>query len=92
MRKVKCPHCDHVARIESVRQVTSLVRDHTCYCQNFECGCTFLVRSEIAYVIRPPATPNPRVNLPSSARFLAKPPATPPIPANDGDLEELAEA
>lgn len=91
MRRAICPHCHTTARIEKTREVTALVRDHYVDCKNFDCGFTFVVRSEIIYGIRPSMKPDPAVNLPSSARYLAKPPAIPPTPANDEGAPAAAE-
>ena len=70
MRRAICPHCHTTARIEKTREVTALVRDHYVDCKNFDCGFTFVVRSEIIYGIRPSMKPDPAVNLPSSARYF----------------------
>jgi len=92
MRRAICPHCDQAATIYVTKTITNLVKDHYCACNNFDCRHTFVARSEIIYTICPPMKANPKVHLPQSARFQAKPPATPPTPANDSDQVALAEA
>lgn len=87
-----CPHCESEATRYATRLQTKLVRDSYYACENVECRHTFLARTEIVATICPALEPAADVKLPMSARFRAKPPATLPTPANDGEVEEVAEA
>lgn len=87
-----CPHCSSEAKRYATKPQTNLVRDSYYACENVECRHTFLARTEIISTISPAMNPRAGVVLPMSARFRAKPPETPPTPANDGDVADLAEA
>lgn len=59
--KTKCPHCGYQATIRSSKQLSKLVKEATCQCQNVVCGHTFIVAVEIVRTISPAAFPDPLV-------------------------------
>lgn len=87
-----CPHCGTEAVRYATKPQTKLVRDSYYACENVECRGTFMARTEIVSMICPSMNPAKDIVLPVSTRFRAKAPEAPPTPANDGGLEEVAEA
>ena len=62
--RLRCPHCDSVARCRSSRLLTPTHRDSYYQCINLFCGHTWKAVESYEYGIVPSAIPNPRVNLP----------------------------
>ena len=61
MRGVTCPHCMGLAIIRTSKQLSRLVRETTCQCQNIACGHTFVAHVEVVRTISPAAFPDPLV-------------------------------
>lgn len=59
--QIVCPHCKQLARIRNSRQLSDVVREAYCQCQNVACGHTFKLISEIVETISPSAVPDPDV-------------------------------
>ena len=62
MRGVTCPHCLNFALIRTSKQLSRLVRETNCQCQNIACGHTFVAHVEVVRTISPAAFPNPDVS------------------------------
>ena len=62
-----CPHCKASSEIRTGRMVSATMRESIYQCTNVECGCTFVVVSEINRLLNPGGTPNPKVNIPLSS-------------------------
>jgi|GEM_PF-4573993 len=58
---VMCPHCHGVALIRNSRQLSELLREVFCQCQDLRCGYTFKAMLEAVQGISPSATPDPEV-------------------------------
>lgn len=61
-----CPMCDAQAEIRTSYHVSRTLFETFYQCTNVECGCCFVVNSEIVRLLNPGATPNPKVNIPLS--------------------------
>lgn len=64
--KNPCPHCESSLIIRSSEQDSPLVKRIWLQCRNLACGFTAQGFLSIECEISPPATPNPKVNLPRS--------------------------
>lgn len=65
--RTACPMCDASSEIRTSQAITKTMRESTYQCTNVECGCTFVVVSEINRLLNPGGTPNPKVNIPLSS-------------------------
>lgn len=82
MSSVTCPHCKSRALIRTSRQLTALVKEVYCQCQNLMCGHTFVAHVEAVRTISPSATPDPQVALQISNRVTeTSTKQTPALPA-----------
>lgn len=59
--KTKCPHCGAQAVIRSSKQLSKLIKEATCVCDNVVCGHTFIVSVEVVRTLSPAAFPDPLV-------------------------------
>lgn len=66
--RMRCPHCNALAKTRSSEAVTTLVRELRFQCTNVDgdnfCGATFVASLEINRMIVQSASPNPRIKLP----------------------------
>lgn len=85
--RVRCPHCESLAKVRTTREVTALYRELRFQCMNVDgedpCGHTFVASLVIEKTIVASARPNPRINLPIAAPRTRRLPSGTPAPAND---------
>lgn len=62
--RVKCPHCNSMARIRTSKTVTPLHREIYFQCSNVHCGHSFVAACDIIRTISPSLIPNPSIHLP----------------------------
>ncbi|WP_333839181.1 ogr/Delta-like zinc finger family protein [Novosphingobium sp.] len=62
--RLRCPHCNSVARCRTSRLIMPTHRDIYYRCINLFCGHTWKAVESYEYGIVPSAIPNPRVTLP----------------------------
>lgn len=88
--RLRCPHCDGLAKLRTSRDITPLYRELRFQCSNVEdlddqgaCGHTFVASLVIERTIVPSARPNPRIKLPIAAPRVRRFDSGAPAPAND---------
>lgn len=59
--RVRCPHCGEWSIIKSSKQMSTMVKEIKCACNNFYCGHTFIATIEIVRTISPSGCPDPSV-------------------------------
>lgn len=57
----------HAAYARDSQRIDRLAQSARYACSNLECGHTFLLRTEILYVLSPSATPDESIKLPTKA-------------------------
>lgn len=63
-RRIRCPVCNSSSRIRSSQQVTPLVKEYFCQCDNVDCGLTWKAQMSVIYALSPSAMFNPEVDIP----------------------------
>ncbi len=90
-RRQRCPICNGPARIRHSQQVTPLIKDLYCQCDNVDCGLTWKAQMEIIYVLSPSMIVNAEVEIPLAppeVRRKIYPPGG-RSPENDDDPDQL---
>lgn len=67
--RVRCPHCDHRAKIVTARNQSELTREIYYQCQNFlDCGFAWVALLSAVRTIQPSRIPKQSVYIPMSDR------------------------
>jgi len=65
---MNCPHCGWRAQIRTSIEQSPTLRDVYFLCENIVCGHSWVATLEAVRTIAPSGLPNPRIDLPISAR------------------------
>ena len=66
--RLRCPHCNHIARIRTSRRLSELTIEQTVQCINVDCCHTWVAMTSAARTIAPSINPNPKVFIPRGGR------------------------
>ena len=64
--RMRCPHCDHFARIRSSKSLTPTYVEVRFECTAPSCGHIWLAGVEVLRTLCPSSQPNPDIHIPSA--------------------------